>query len=73
LHKDITTAHILLDLDENAKLGDVGMRFGKVGSPGYIDPEYVTTQTYNTSSDVFAFGVVIMQLLTGRLAFIDGT
>ena len=41
-------------------------RLGEVGTPGYIDPEYVQSRVYRRHSDVYSMGIVILQVLTGR-------
>src|SRR3546814_16358202 len=41
-----------------------------VGTLGYIDPSYATTFRYQPWSDVYSFGVVILEVLTGKPAFI---
>jgi len=40
-------------------------------SPGYMDPEYLNSLQYTKSSDIFSFGVVVLQLLTSRPAFVE--
>jgi len=53
---------------ERGTMAVYSTRFGEVGTPGYIDPEYVTSGEYHTHSDVYSMGIVILQLLTGRAA-----
>jgi len=43
-----------------------------VGTLAYIDPEYVRSQQYTLASDVFSFGVLLLQLWTGSSAFAAG-
>jgi serine/threonine protein kinase len=80
LHGDIKPANILLDPSRNAKLGDFGLaRFvdhGRsdssdttqvvAGTPGYMDPELVSTQRPCAESDVYSFGVVLLEIACGR-------
>ena len=78
LHGDITPANILLDASRNAKLGDFGLarlvdhgagsRTTQVvaGTPGYIDPELVSSQRPCLQSDIFSFGVVLLEIACGR-------
>eukprot|EP01102_Stenamoeba_stenopodia_P021900 TRINITY_DN8945_c0_g1_i2.p1 TRINITY_DN8945_c0_g1~~TRINITY_DN8945_c0_g1_i2.p1 ORF type:complete len:357 (-),score=57.25 TRINITY_DN8945_c0_g1_i2:146-1126(-) len=82
-HRDIKASNILLDAKDNAKLSDVGLakyenstqsrdttvRAGWVGTAGYVDPSYLASRQYTAFSDVFSFGVVVFQLLTGKPAF----
>lgn len=77
IYRDFKTSNILLDGDYNAKLSDFGLaKFGPVngnshvttrviGTYGYAAPEYVATGHLYVKSDVFGFGVVLLELLTG--------
>ncbi|KAG9135630.1 hypothetical protein Leryth_002368 [Lithospermum erythrorhizon] len=78
LHRDVKSSNILLDDSMCAKVADFG--FSKYaaqegdsytsvevrGTAGYLDPEYYSTQHFSAKSDVFSFGVVLMEIITGR-------
>ncbi|TXG70590.1 hypothetical protein EZV62_005525 [Acer yangbiense] len=84
IHRDLKPANILLDHNLVSKIGDVGLstkmnsdtsfvsttyrETGPVGTLCYIDPEYQRTGIISQKSDVYAFGMVILQLLTAKPA-----
>ncbi|GMI33862.1 hypothetical protein TrCOL_g3237 [Triparma columacea] len=67
-HRDVKSANILLDADGRAKIADAGI--AKEADSGYIDPYYeFICGTFTVASDVFSYGVVLLELLTGLKAF----
>ena len=67
---------MLLDGEGRARLADVGLardadadvNGGAAGTAGYLAPEYASTGRATTASDVFALGVVFLELLSGKPA-----
>lgn len=76
VHKDIKSSNILLDANMRAKIANFGLAKSGcnaitmhiVGTQGYIAPEYLTDGVVSTKMDVFSFGVVLLELVSGREA-----
>ncbi|KAH7293051.1 hypothetical protein KP509_28G009600 [Ceratopteris richardii] len=79
IHRDIKSNNILLDENFKAHVGDFGLAknidvphsksvSAIVGSYGYIAPEYAYSMKVTEKSDIYSFGVVLLELLTGKMA-----
>ncbi|KAL3637756.1 hypothetical protein CASFOL_018204 [Castilleja foliolosa] len=77
VHRDIKSSNIMLDSSFNVKLGDFGLArlmdhglghqtTGLAGTLGYLAPEYVSTGRASKESDVYSFGIVVLEIATGR-------
>ncbi|PHT51648.1 hypothetical protein CQW23_06110 [Capsicum baccatum] len=77
LHRDIKSSNVLLDKEMHARLDDFGLaRINDhvqvanatqvVGTVGYLAPEFVKTGRASTQTDVFGYGVLILEVMCGR-------
>ncbi|KAG8370320.1 hypothetical protein BUALT_Bualt14G0104600 [Buddleja alternifolia] len=80
VHKDIKSSNILLDSNMRAKIANFGLAKSGcnaitmhiVGTQGYIAPEYLLDGVVSTKMDVFSFGVVLLELVSGKEAIDEG-
>ncbi|GMH04400.1 hypothetical protein Nepgr_006239 [Nepenthes gracilis] len=80
IHRDIKSANVLIDRNFNARLGDFGLALQchmddyrlrstpPAGTMGYLDPCYVTPDNLSTKTDVFSFGILLLEIISGRKA-----
>ncbi|KAL5571167.1 hypothetical protein UlMin_020764 [Ulmus minor] len=84
LHRDIKASNVLLDKEMNARLGDFGLAkmhdhdqlastTRVVGTVGYMAPEVVKTGRASAQTDVYGFGVLVLEVVSGRRPIEEGS
>ncbi len=84
IHRDLKPSNIMIDKEGNAKILDFGIARALdsagvtaegsiIGTPEYMSPEQVEGRESDRRSDIYAFGVILFEMVTGRLPFAADT
>ena len=84
VHRDLKPENVMVDADDNIKLIDFGIAMKEdakrltfvnmsatLGTPDYISPEQVKGQRGDQRSDIYAVGIMLYEMLTGQVPFIE--
>jgi tetratricopeptide (TPR) repeat protein/predicted Ser/Thr protein kinase len=84
VHRDLKPSNIMIDKEGNAKILDFGIARAVgsqsltaegivIGTPEYMSPEQVEGKASDRRSDIYSFGVILFEMVTGRLPFVADT
>lgn len=80
IHRDLKSLNILLDHNNTVKICDFGLSkmkkdsdvmTKKIGTPIWMAPELIRGEDYNEKVDVYAYGVILWEMATGKLPYAD--
>jgi len=84
IHRDLKPSNIMIDKDGNARILDFGIARSlrakgvtdagvMVGTPEYMSPEQAETKNVDQRSDIYSLGVILYEMVTGRIPFVGDT